>query len=551
MKMKFLHMISIAALIAASGPASGAGKSADGAPGRPDGSVRIVDGPRSWRFVPVDGTSRLPLGFMRGGGSRTNLTAVTLPRFWIADRMVTEGDYAALTGGKVRPGRKAEQALCGIEWEEALDWCAEFTRKHAAGLPADAVVSIPTIIEWAHAVKVLEGKEDLSGEVGTFLFTGNQFGGFLASLGKFHQDEEKDFDLAVDLMCVPKRMRQEVTGLRPVIVTWGGGDMSAGGKKDDNAMVSRGSIMAMFGLYGRATEYLRKLLERGGLSDGEMNEVESVLSYCTKKHDEDPEDWSGLVARAGAYASQKGYVVSPFTEKWQWAGVVGAGKDDEVVSCYDRHGIVGGWMKIGNLPPELRKDQSVGEDYDLLTYGKDGPRQMVGVPITDDTVVQTVSCDFTGDGRRDLLVEQFGYAGSGGYWYGFYARQADGSYTNVLRLQTVGLCVLPAKRGKGCAFLHVEKVSNPVLAAKLLRFENGKASFENANPKPFYLLDARENGIYTAAPFVGAGYGIGWRFLEGRGVWYRPLFWPWKPGKVQGYEEACRKAGIAEPQSGG
>jgi formylglycine-generating enzyme required for sulfatase activity len=36
------------------------------------------------------------------------MSSVTMPKFWIADRMVTEGEYAAIMGFDVREGRKAD-----------------------------------------------------------------------------------------------------------------------------------------------------------------------------------------------------------------------------------------------------------------------------------------------------------------------------------------------------------------------------------------------------------------------------------------------------------
>ncbi len=146
-----------------------------------------------------------------------------------------------------------------------------------------------------------------------------------------------------------------------------------------------------------------------------------------------------------------------------------------------------------------------------------------------------------GDGRKDLVTEVFGSVGSGGYWYNFYRGLPDGSYTNVLEQQLVGLCAVPSKNGKGCGFLVVEKASNPVLVVSLLSFKGNEPICERANPRSFYMLDAEEDRIYRAAPFIGAGYGLGWSHLRGRGIWYRPLYWPWKQGTVQGFEESRKQ----------
>lgn len=53
--------------------------------------------------------------------------------------------------------------------------------------------------------------------------------------------------------------------------------------------------------------------------------------------------------------------------------------------------------------------------------------ESASVPISSNTLVQVLRCDFTGDGRSDMVVEQFGNVGSGGYWYGFYMQQPDGT----------------------------------------------------------------------------------------------------------------------------
>lgn len=100
----------------------------------------------------------------------------------------------------------------------------------------------------------------------------------------------------------------------------------------------------------------------------------------------------------------------------------------------------------------------------------------------------------------------------------------------------------PHKNGKGCGFIVIDKISNPVLSASLCVYKNGKLECEDVAGKPFYMLDAEEDRIYMMAPFIGAGYGIGWRILESRGIWFRPVYWPWRQGEVQGYREAVQKA---------
>ena len=83
--------------------------------------------------------------------------------------------------------------------------------------------------------------------------------------------------------------------------------------------------------------------------------------------------------------------------------------------------------------------------------------------ISTNTLVQVLKCDFDGDGRRDMVVEEFGAVGSGGYWYDFMRQHQDGSYSKILSVQTVGLCAVPSTNGCSCAFVNITKESNPFL----------------------------------------------------------------------------------------
>jgi hypothetical protein len=121
-------------------------------------------------------------------------------------------------------------------------------------------------------------------------------------------------------------------------------------------------------------------------------------------------------------------------------------------------------------------------------------------------------------------------------------QQPDGVYTNIYEVQTVGLCAFPKKDGGSVAFLNVGKESNPVLHLSLLAFNGAEHKWHDVRSNSFYMLDVDQSHIYTAAPFIGAGYGLGWSHLQSRGAWYRPIYWPWKAGMVQGLDEARKEA---------
>ena len=115
--------------------------------------IEIADGEMKWRFVPVAGTSQLPLKFMSTGKDRDKTDPVTMPKFWIAEKMITEGEFAALMGRKIREGRIADQTLVDVEWEEALDYCERFTQRYA-----DSVARVHALLVLDADRHVLRGK---------------------------------------------------------------------------------------------------------------------------------------------------------------------------------------------------------------------------------------------------------------------------------------------------------------------------------------------------------------------------------------------------------
>ncbi|MGN0854377.1 MAG: hypothetical protein ACI4R9_02520 [Kiritimatiellia bacterium] len=511
-----------------------------------DALVLKADG-RECRFVAVEGTSRLPLDYMRTGdeADKTKLVSVTMPKFWIAEKNVTEGEFALLMGRKVRDGRNAEQPLADIEWEDALQYCEKFTSKHSANLPKNTFASMPMMLEWAHAVKVMDGKVDLTGTAGTFLFTMNQFAGVLVTSGTFEPQQKADFDLAVDFRILPKRASRSFIGLRMVLVSWDGGRLVAGNNLVDNCIVSRGAILTTYGLWEIAERHLKQTLTKGILSPDDKLRAEGMLEFIGREHQYDFEDWSGLVARAAAFAEQMGYAARPYSDSWQWLEYDGGMERPELASEYGKAGIVGKWMKIGDLPEPIKADQHIGKEGYILIY-RDGEDESFNYSyvVADSNLVQVVKCDFTGDGKDDLVVEEFLVVGSGGYCYYFYEATEDGGFRKIGdgdSVQLVGLCAIPRKDGKGCGFIVINKESNPVLSASILSVKDGEFVWNPVAGKPVYMLDAKADEIYTPAPFIGAGFGLGFRHLESQGKWYRPVFWPWKQGEVQGFEQA-RKA---------
>ena len=487
-------------------------------------------------FALVDGTSRLPLKFMQAGEDRENRENVRLAPYWIAERMISEGEFAAVMGRKVPEGKSASQAVADVEWIECFEFCERFNERCKAQLPKGFILTMPGMIEWAHAVEVLKGKVSLGGEVGAMLSTANPYGGFLRTMSD--RDKAKGWDLAIDLVCTTRHGRSGLIGLRPVLMPLVG---SVLGRR---WMLMECSVLMREGFYDAAARRIELALKSCCLGEEDTHWATKALEYAKDDdaHEHLMEDWDGLVRTAAAFAERKGFETKPYADGWA-NRYIEPDEDADIAAVYRKVGIVGEWRRIGDLPEAARKEQPIGESDYILIYGEGKDESFkYEYKVTASNLVQVLKCDFTGDGRGDLVVEDYRATGSGGYCYSFYEGTADGDYRKIDDMQLVGLCALPRKGGKGCGFVVIEKECNPVLSASLVVCKGGKLVSESASSKPFYMLDAAEGSIYTMAPFIGAGYGLGWRHLEGRGVWFRPLYWPWKPGFVWGYDEARREA---------
>lgn len=496
--------------------------------------LEIADDGMKWRFVPVEGTSQLPLEFMRTGKNRDKREPVTIDRFWIAEKMVTEGEFAAVMGRKVREGRKAGQFLSDVEWIEGVHFCRRFNEKYRRLLPNGFVLSMPTMLDWAHATEVLKGKVDLCAEAGAMIFASSVSGGFLYA----PRTSGGNLVPGIDLVWLPRHGTGRWIGLRPVLIP------VAGKVLDEKRMVTSSGILLDTSFYEEASGVLKLALSDGGLDAEDEAWAREALEHASEEHEEHYiEDWNGLILAAASFAEKKGFRARPFTDGWGGPqSVDGGGEYASIAAEYKKAGIVGEWMRIGDLPPDVRKGQSrLGDKNSILLHGDiDGVLYSYEYTITESNLVQVLRCDFTGDGRNDMVVENYGNTDSDGYWYSFYEATGDGGYREVDGIRVVGLCVLPRKTGRGGGFLILGTAGDPDLTASLYVFKGGKLAREDVSSKPFYMLDAKVDRIYMMAPFIGGEFGRGWRMLESRGIWFRPVYWPWKQGEVQGYKEAVK-----------
>lgn len=480
------------------------------------------------RFVEVSGSSRLPIDFYFGDGDKSKLEDVTLPRYWVGERPITRAEYSKVMGLEILEGAPTEESVDGISWIDALHFVERLNEKYAASLPKGYRFSFPNVIEWLHATKVLELRKTIGGEMEFFIFTGIGTGMML------YTDGNEEFDT------IPKRMQMANIGLMPVIVP-----IYADSRRFGAPYIARGETLLTNGLIDEARRYFELLLERGGMSDSDVAQMKACLESVNEPRDYDFNDWYDMLFTIGEVVSERGYENKSIVDGWVLSPSLEV-ENENVASFYERHGIRGGFMRVGDLPESVRADQTVcmnQEEVWMCFNDEDGFKTGYWHPSTN-TLVQVLKCDFDGDGCEDMVVEDFASIGSGGYWYNFYRQESNGSYKNMLELQTVGLCAVPSKNSAGCAFVMLEKCGNPILMPELIVYKDGELQKEDLCPQSYYMLDAAEDRLYFAAPFIGAGYGLGWKHLQGRNLWQSPLYWPWKSGRVQGYEEARENAEI-------
>ena len=509
--------------------------------------VEIADGETKWRFLPINGTTALPTEYMRTGEKREVEEEVRLNPFWIASAPVTRRQFAEIMGKALDEVPKScfdktddpNAPVDSVTWVEAFEFCERFNAKYCRELPEGYLLQLPTYIEWAHAVRILEKKGKFASPVGCMLFTRTGRGGFLRTYSDRDLDiarrgTEMGRDYAIDYVECPPHVRHASVGFRPILSPICGGDGKGGSQ-----LVTRGTLLADNGFMDEAERTLKLALAKANLKDRERARAEECLEWLASKREYDYVDWSGLVDAACGFAEKRGYAVRPFM--YGWMEQARTPEAPAFAHEYEKNGIEGVWMRIRDLPSEARVLQHVGDTIAILIHAAE---EFVDVDyvISTNTLVQVLKCDFDGDGRRDMVVEEFGSVGSGGYWYDFLRQNQDGSYSNILSVQTVGLCAAPSTNGCSCAFVNITKESNPIFSASLISWCDGEMLSYDANALSFCMLDAEEDSIYPHAPFIGAGYGLGWYIWQGQGKWYRPLYWPWKRGIVQGHAEATLEA---------
>ena len=502
----------------------------------PDGACIVPVGSVNEVFVPVAGTSRLPLEFMRSGVDREKCSPVELPPFWIARRDVTEGEFAEVMGRSVRSGRAADGPATGIGWIDAVRFCAKLNELNAGRMPVGHRLELPTMLEWAHAARCV-GKDscELMTRPGKMLFTGGIDGGFLHTLGGYCErfDWARGRDAAIDYLCLGKHRRSDDVGLRLVLVADDAIELG------DHVATTRGAVLLGAGYVDEALAVFARAAECEILTEAQRGRLARIREQAEKMRSKWHEDWEGLMLAAAEALRQRGYAADGILSDWTDVESARANAFARAMDSYRKAGIAGVMTPIGELPAEIRHDQPEGGERMLLLPDEGGGVFEHRVPVTERTKVAVLSCDFTGDGRSDMVVEVFGAQTPRGALFRFYERTEYNRYKSVGEaVACAGLCAVPRASGGACGFLAIGTESDGTLSLSLMTCAGGRMDSRALCGKSFRMLDARDDEVYRPVPYIGAGRGRGWLLLESRGERCLPLFWPWKTGELEGYAEA-------------
>ena len=82
-------------------------------------------------------------------------------------------------------------------------------------------------------------------------------------------------------------------------------------------MVTRAVILTKSGRLEEAKRMVEVALEKGELDKEERERATDCLEYLNAEHENDFEEWSGMVTLVGAAASRRGYSVEPFVLGWR------------------------------------------------------------------------------------------------------------------------------------------------------------------------------------------------------------------------------------------
>lgn len=496
-------------------------------------------------LVEVSGTSRLPVESFFAGGENQKLDTVTLPTYWIGKFEVMQKQFEAVMGRNPSKVKGERLPVTDVEWIDAVDFCDRLNACCKDVIPKGYRFDLPTVVEWAHAfrggreelfdyaggndldavawhgVDVGDGKigfeeihivgikkpnqanaYDMSGNVAEYIFLGGAKQGNQRMGGSVQLPE--DFCRLDSAQWGKRHDKSGDVGFRVALVPIAAKDPD--GKS--SSLCTKGKILLYSGYADWAKKYLKVATELKGFPDSEILRAKQALEQASAKRDCDYDTLPGLLSDIVKKVSEAQYRDEVLSD---WLNPQESEDDRKIkVAHYRAHKIYGMKVAMGDLPKMVR---------DLMDETKEG-------------AVQAVSCDFTGDGLNDLVVNLPGTTDADGESYAFFRREAKGGYVLVGEpIRNVGMCVVPSRSGKvGVVMLF--KFQQDTLVAGLFDYgeTNGAEGMRIAwlTERPVCIQDLNPNEIYEPVPFIGGYKGCAWSELAARGKYRRPLYWPWK-----------------------
>lgn len=497
-------------------------------------------------LVEVGGRSKLPLQYLYSRENKDSLIDVSAPRYWIGRYEVSQKQYTAVMG--IRPSEAKDERLpvTNIRWRDAVEFCDRLNEVALGEIPSGYRFDLPTMIEWAHAyvggtsgdfrysgsddidAVAWHGIErdagtvefdalhlpglklpnavnayDMSGNVAEYVFVADAKGGNVRMGGSYMWPAR--YCELCGAVGVPLDGKGCDLGFRVALVQMGARDPD--GKSC--AMGTKGRVLLRSGCSGLARKYLSLALEQNGLTAEESKLLNDDWLKADRAYGYFAVTWTELMSTLKERLAGQGYQTDEVFRFWgadsrsdECRALRAAAKD-----MYRRHGVFGMNVAIADLPKEVTSlfASAVGR-------------------------VQAVLCDFTGDGRGDLIVELAGCSDPSGVLYGFFERRKEGYVLLGKPVRTIGMCVIPKERGGVVALVLIKRTDTTLSAGVIdsTQLDKGTCLRIAWLLDRSFMLDGLDGaGMVSRLPFMGERSPERIRVID-EGAYARPLCWVWK-----------------------
>jgi len=500
-------------------------------------------------LVEVSGTSILPLQYLYTGKNPGNLMKVSAPTYWIGKFEVMQKQYEAVMNTNPSSLKDDRMPVNCVKWQDAVEFCDRLNHAFMGELPPGYRFDLPTVVEWAHAfvggttnnlryagsndiepvawhgtsgegglIKFgsmhLVGLKrpnavkayDMSGNLSEYVFVADAKGGHMRMGGSYLLPEQY-CEISGNTM-IGRDATSPDAGFRVALVPVDAVDPDGKTK----SMGTKGRVLLRSGCASLARKYLLEAMSLSNLTKEEGQRLRKAWIEADLACGYDVGDWKGLLAKLGARMKEFGYPLENVFEFWSMDRKDPGYREKKKSICefYNDKKIHGYMMDIKDLPPTVAQHL--------------GP--------TVSAKVQTVRCDFTGDGLKDLVVELAGRSSEEGEQYGFFERLPQQNTYRLIGepIHTVGMCVLPGD-GKDIKFLVMVKLTGEVIAPSVMdcTVVDKKPCLRVAWPleRSWCLGELVDEKVHLQAPFMGKRNAARVRYLA-ENNYVRPMCWAWR-----------------------